>query len=109
MELRHTLHVEMGELELKKENIPEIEDMVSACARFVNVEKNKATLTAFSITQPKNISSEERTRWFPDAQRDIKRTFVTCLSFDSWKRFAISRNHHDFLTTAPSALYRKPP
>lgn len=39
MELRHTLHVEMGELELSKENVPEIEDMVSACARFVNVDK----------------------------------------------------------------------
>ncbi len=38
-ELRHALAVEIGELELDEENLPEIEDMVSVCAGLVTVDE----------------------------------------------------------------------
>jgi hypothetical protein len=39
LELQHALAVEVGERELDEDNIPELEDMVSACAGLATVDE----------------------------------------------------------------------
>jgi hypothetical protein len=39
LELQHALAIEVGNSELDKENLPQIEDMVSVCAGLVTINK----------------------------------------------------------------------
>ncbi|QGA20934.1 hypothetical protein EYB26_008644 [Talaromyces marneffei] len=80
-ELQHALAIEDGGREVDKENIPEIEDMVSVCAGLVVVDEKSHTIRLVHHT-----TQEYFTRnwclWFPNVQVDITQRCVTYLLFD---------------------------
>ncbi|KAK1248783.1 hypothetical protein MKX08_007003 [Trichoderma sp. CBMAI-0020] len=80
LELQHALAVEIGSTELDQDNLPEVEDMVSACAGLVTVDKESNIIRLVHYTTQEYF---DRTRqdWFPDAEADITETCVTYLSF----------------------------
>ncbi|KAM0521165.1 hypothetical protein ACHAPE_002638 [Trichoderma viride] len=79
-ELQHALAVETGSSGLDRDNLPEIEDMVSACAGLVTVDKESNIIRLVHYTAQEYF---DRTRqdWFPDAEADITEICVTCISF----------------------------
>jgi ankyrin repeat protein len=91
-ELQHALAVEPGKSELDRDNIPEIEDMVSVCAGLVTVDEESDIIRLVHHTTQEYF---ERTQisWFPDAQRDITTTCVTYLSFDAFEIGFCPTNH----------------
>jgi ankyrin repeat protein len=82
-ELRHALAVEIGGSELDKENLPEIEDVLSVCAGLVVDEESGIIRLVHYTTQ--EYFERTWTSWFPNAQKDITMICVTYLSFDTFK------------------------
>ena len=80
-ELQYALAVEAGETELDKENLPQIEDMVSVCAGLVTVDKESNIIRLVHYTTQEYF---ERTKidLFPKAESQITATCVTYLSFN---------------------------
>jgi ankyrin repeat protein len=93
-ELQHALAVEPGKSELDRDNIPEIEDMVSVCAGLVIVDEESDIIRLVHYTTQEYF---ERTQvsWFPDAQRNITTTCVTYLSFDAFE-IGLCPTDHEF-------------
>jgi hypothetical protein len=81
--LQYALAVKVGETKLDEDNISEIDDMISVCAGLVTVDKES---NIFRLVHYTTHDYFERTRktWFPDAEKDITETCITCLSFDSF-------------------------
>lgn len=79
-ELQHALAVEIGSTEFDSDNLPEIDDMVSACAGLVTVDTESNIIRLAHYTAQEYL---ERTQqdWFPDAEADITEVCVTYLSF----------------------------
>jgi hypothetical protein len=50
LELQHALAVEVDELEVDEENLTQIEDMVSVCARLVTVDKESNIIRLIHYT-----------------------------------------------------------
>ncbi|KAM3075825.1 hypothetical protein ACMFMG_007950 [Clarireedia jacksonii] len=82
-ELQHALGVEVGESRLDEGNLPEIEDIVSACAGLVKIDNESSIIRLVHYTTQEYF---ERTQmhWFPNAETDITATCVTYLSFDKF-------------------------
>jgi hypothetical protein len=80
VELQQVLAVEIGTSELDKENLPQIEDMVSVYAGLVTVDRESNVIQLVHHTTEEYF---ERTpeRWFPNAESDITRICATYLSF----------------------------
>ncbi|KAF3809380.1 hypothetical protein GCG54_00011579 [Colletotrichum gloeosporioides] len=70
LELQHALAVESGTTELDKDNITELEDVVSVCAGLVTIDEESRIIRLVHYTTQEYF---ERTaeRWLPDAQRLI--------------------------------------
>ena len=83
-ELQHGLAVEVQKLELDKENFPQIEDIVSACAGLVTVDEESNIIRLVHYTTQQYFE-RTWTSWFPDAQINITSVCVTYLSFDIFK------------------------
>ncbi|KAG4269316.1 AGC/PKA protein kinase [Fusarium proliferatum] len=83
-ELQHALAVEENDLELNKENIPQIDDMVSVCSGLVTVDDNSGVIRLVHYTTQEYL---ERTRgqWFPIAESQITLACIRYLSFDVFK------------------------
>lgn len=81
IELQNALAVELGELKFHDDNLPEINDMVSACAGLVTVDEESQTIRLVHYTANEYFK-RSWTRWFPEAHRDIATICVTYLSFD---------------------------
>lgn len=79
-ELQHALAVETGSTELDPDNLPEAEDMVSACAGLVTVDKESDIIRLVHYTAQEYFERTQKD-WFPDAEADITETCVTYLSF----------------------------
>ena len=80
-EIQHALAVEVGDSELDKENLPQVEDMVSVCAGLVTVDDESRIIRLVHYTTQEYF---ERTQshWFPNTETRITETCVTYLSFD---------------------------
>ncbi|KAF4633985.1 hypothetical protein G7Y89_g4134 [Cudoniella acicularis] len=78
-ELQHALAVQVGELELDKDNLSEIEDMVSVCAGLVRIEENN--IIRFCHYTAQEYFEQTRATWFPNAEADITAVCTTYLSF----------------------------
>jgi hypothetical protein len=76
--------VEIGESELDKENLLEIEDIVSVCAGLVTVDEESDVIRLVHYTTQEYFGRTQ-TSWFPDGLRDIATTCVTYLSFDTFE------------------------
>ena len=83
-ELRHALAVEVGQAELDKENLPEIEDMVSVCAGLVTVDEESGIIRLVHYTTQEYFKGT-RKRWFQNAETDITKVCVTYLSFHAFE------------------------
>ncbi|KAJ3454410.1 hypothetical protein MRS44_018304 [Fusarium solani] len=81
VELQHALAVEVGEMELDKDNLPGIECMVLVCAGLVTNDKQSGTIRLVHYTTQQYFDKSRET-WFPNAEADITTTCVTYLSFD---------------------------
>ncbi|PNY26502.1 Ankyrin repeat domain-containing protein 50 [Tolypocladium capitatum] len=82
-ELQHALAVEVGAPELDEDNMPQIEDIISACAGLVTVDQESKTIRLVHYTAQEYF---ERLRMglFPDAQLDIA---TICIAYLSFKAF----------------------
>jgi ankyrin repeat protein len=83
-ELQHALAVEAGELEFDKENLTQIEYMISVCAGLVTIDQESRIIRLVHYTTQEYF---ERTHmiWFPDAEVIVAETCVTYLSFDEFE------------------------
>ncbi|KAG4293455.1 hypothetical protein FPRO06_00040 [Fusarium proliferatum] len=83
-ELQHALAVEENDLELNKENMPQIDDMVSVCSGLITVDDNSGVIRLVHYTTQEYL---ERTRgqWFPIAESQITMACIRYLSFDVFK------------------------
>ena len=86
-ELRHALAIEIGEFVLDKDNLDEMEDIVSACAGLVavdtpNDERKKVRLVHYTTQE---FFQRTGPRIFPDATREIAAKCLTCLQFDVYQ------------------------
>ncbi|KAJ4855375.1 ankyrin repeats (3 copies) domain-containing protein [Trichoderma breve] len=80
-ELQTALAVEKDSSEMDEDNIPEIEDIVSACAGLVTVDKNSNIVRLVHHTTQEYFQRTQKD-WFPDAQNEITSACITYLSFD---------------------------
>ena len=63
-ELQHALAVELDESELDKDNLPEIEDMVSVCAGLVTVDEESNIIHLVHYTTQEYFERTQK-KWFP--------------------------------------------
>ncbi|KAF2465937.1 purine and uridine phosphorylase [Lindgomyces ingoldianus] len=80
-ELRRSLAVEFGKPKLDKDNLPEIQDMVSVYARLVTVDEESNIIWLVHYTTQEYLE-KTWSSWFPDAQKDIIKAYVTYLSYN---------------------------
>ncbi|KAI9773868.1 MAG: hypothetical protein M1840_006094 [Geoglossum simile] len=83
-ELQHALGVEVGELELDEDNLPQIEDMVSVCAGLVTVDEESGIIRLVHYTTQEFFERTQK-QWFPNAEDNIAEICVTYLSFHTFK------------------------
>jgi hypothetical protein len=79
-ELQHALAVEVGESELDRENLCQIEDMVSVCAGLVTVDEESRIIRLVHYTTQEYFEATQK-KWFPNAESHIATACVTYLSF----------------------------
>src|SRR5262249_14803719 len=84
LELQHALAVEVGESKLDKENLPQVEDIVSVCAGLVIVDDKSGIIRLVHYTAQEYFERMQG-RWFPAAEADITATCVTYLSFSVFR------------------------
>jgi ankyrin repeat protein len=83
-ELQHALAVEVGDSELDKENLPQVEDMVSVCAGLVTVDDESRIIRLVHYTTQEYFDRTQ-SHWFPNTETNITTICVTYLSFDVFK------------------------
>jgi len=83
-ELQHALAVEIGEPQLDKDNIPEVEDIVSVCGGLVTIDEESEIIRLVHYTTQEYFERTQK-QWFPDAQTNITMICVTYLSFDVFR------------------------
>jgi hypothetical protein len=79
-ELQHALAVEKGDPELNKDKFPQIEDMVSVCAKLVTVDKESNIIRLVHYTTQEYFKRTQG-KWFPNIETNITVICVTYLSF----------------------------
>ena len=62
LELQHALAVEVGEPSLDKDNLPEVEDMVSVCAGLVVVDEQSDIIRLVHYTTQEYFEKTNRQR-----------------------------------------------
>lgn len=79
-ELQHAIAIEPQTVALDHDNISDIEEMLSACAGLVVVDQESNIVRLVHYTTQEYL---ERIRpvYFPDAQRNIYASCITCLSY----------------------------
>jgi len=83
-ELQHALGVEVGHTELDKENIPDLKDIVSACAGLVTVDRESNIIRLVHYTTQEYFQRTQN-YWFPCANKEIATVCVTYLSFKTFE------------------------
>lgn len=86
IEIQNALAVELGESDLDGDNLPDLDDIISACAGLVTVTVGASS----SVIRLVHYTAQEYfqrtwTRWFPDAHKSIATTCVTYLSFNAFR------------------------
>ncbi|RKU40803.1 hypothetical protein DL546_003127 [Coniochaeta pulveracea] len=84
-ELQHALAVEVGQTQLDKDNIPELDDMVSVCAGLVTVDEQGGIIRLVHYTTEEYFK-RKGAHWFPDAESNITTACITYMSSDNFSR-----------------------
>ncbi|KAH8816143.1 hypothetical protein F5884DRAFT_841856 [Xylogone sp. PMI_703] len=92
LELQHALAVEVGEPELDKGNLPEIQFMVSVCAGLVTVDDKSHIIRLVHYTTQEYFERMQN-HWFPNAQANITTICVTYLSFGAFENGTCSTTY----------------
>ena len=79
-ELQHALAVKVGESQLNKHNLLEIEDMVTSCAGLVTVDEESGIIRLVHYTTQEYFEQTQKS-WFPTAEVEITKICMTYLSF----------------------------
>ena len=79
-ELQHALAVEVGESQLNKHSLLEIEDMVTSCAGLVTVDEESGIIRLIHYTTQEYFEQTQKS-WFPTAEVEITKICMTYLSF----------------------------
>lgn len=80
-QVQHALGVEIGSFAFDKENLPDVECLISACAGLVAFDEHSHVIRLVHYTT-KQYFEQTWTRWFPNARAEIAQTCITYLSFD---------------------------
>ncbi|KAF5548267.1 ankyrin protein [Fusarium mexicanum] len=83
-ELQHAWAVEENAVTLDKENLPQIDDMISVCSGLVTVDTESGTIRLVHYTTQEYLD-RTRDEWFPIVEREITMTCIRYLSFDVFK------------------------
>jgi len=83
-ELQHALAIEVGDSELDKDNLPQVEDILSVCAGLVTVDEESSIIRLVHYTTQEYFD-RTRTKWFPNAEASITTICVTYLSFNEFE------------------------
>ena len=81
LELRHALAVEDKATELDEENLAEADEIVSACAGLVTIERDTDIIRLVHYTTQEYLERKFLT-WEPFAEEALTRTCLNYLSFD---------------------------
>ena len=73
----------IGESDLGKDNLPQIQNMLSACAGLVTLDKG-SNIIRFAHYTIQEYFERRQGFWFPNAQADITNICVTYLSTDAF-------------------------
>lgn len=84
LELQHALAITDGALALNLRNLTEIGLIVSVCAGLVTVDE-KSDIIRFVHYTTQEYFERTWSTWFPNAQTDITKTYVTYLSFATFE------------------------
>ena len=79
--IQHALAVEIDDVALDEENIPEIDDIVSVCAGLVNVDEEAQVIRLVHYTTYEYLRHNQE-KLFPDAHADMAAICITYLSFE---------------------------
>lgn len=90
-ELRYALAVEIGETTIDESNLPELEEMVSFCEGLVVVDAESDIIGLVHYTTQEYLE-QTKSRWLPNAHRDIG---LACLSYLSFDEFSTGRCRDD--------------
>jgi hypothetical protein len=82
-ELQEALGVEPGSLFMDKENVPQVNDIVSVCAGLVKVKKSDVICLVHHTAQ--EYFKRNQRDWFPSAESYLT---ITCVTYLSFKTFA---------------------
>ena len=80
-ELQHALAVQVGESEFNKEDLPQVQDMISVCAGLVTVDEESDIIRLIHYTTQEYFEGTWKD-WFPDAETTITKICITYLSFN---------------------------
>ncbi|EOA81085.1 uncharacterized protein SETTUDRAFT_44889 [Exserohilum turcica Et28A] len=83
-EICSALAVELNEVELDPENIPDVEDLLSVCAGLVVVDQESAVIRLVHYTTQEYFE-RIRDAWNPSAQLHLASTCLTYLSFSVFR------------------------
>ena len=84
-ELQHALAVQAGEPEFNKEDLPQVQDMISVCAGLVTVNEESDIIRLIHYTTQEYFEGTWKD-WFPDAETTITKICITYLSFNIFER-----------------------
>lgn len=77
-ELRHGLATIEGQGDFDKDNLSDIEDIVSVCARLVTIDQESNIIRLVHYTTQEYFEQTQK-EWFPTAEFDITAAYVTYL------------------------------
>ncbi|KAL3954501.1 hypothetical protein ACCO45_010064 [Purpureocillium lilacinum] len=83
LELQHALAVEIGETFLDGDNLPDVEDLVSACAGLVTVDERSDIIGLVHYTTQQYFN-ETQAQWFSNAEANIT---TACVMYQSLSAF----------------------
>ncbi|PMD50443.1 ankyrin, partial [Hyaloscypha bicolor E] len=92
LELRHAIAVEIDELELDEDNLPDIEDIVSVCAGLVTVDEESNIIRLVHYTTQEYFDRTQ-SHWFPSADAEIATICVTYLSISVFEGEACPKDN----------------
>jgi ankyrin repeat protein len=84
LELQHALAVKTGDNELDKDNLREVEDLVSVCAGLVTIDEGSGIIRLVHYTTQEYFERKLQD-WFPSAESDIAIICLTYLSFQTFE------------------------
>ncbi|RAH55917.1 ankyrin [Aspergillus piperis CBS 112811] len=83
-ELQEALGVEPGILFLDKDNVPQVDDMLSVCAGLVEVDKESRFIRLIHHTAQEYFE-RNKSHWFPSAESHLTIICSTYLSFETFE------------------------